>query len=176
MKTINLACNNCGAPLKVPEGTRHLTCGHCNTQLQVEHSGGAYFTLLEKINERTEQAAGHLETITLQNELSLLDREFEMESRGDRVRHKSGSESEPSVGGSLMGGAIAVVGGLIFTITATQMGAPLPMSLFGILFMAAGLFMAFSGSASTGNYEWRKAQYQNQRKALLQKLKAKKSE
>jgi len=174
MKTISLTCDNCGAPLVVPENTRHLTCSHCNSRLEVQHSGGAIFTtLLERIEKQTEQAAGHLATIKVQNELAQLDREFDMESRGEMVRDKNGRESEPSSVVSLVGGVMAVVFGLIFTFTAAQMGTGI-MPLFGLLFVGMGFFIAIAGTGQTNRYAQRKSRYQRRREELLHKIQNKK--
>ena len=58
MPTLALNCNNCGAPLSVPDGVRFLTCSFCQSQLEVVQEGNAAFTkVLEQLQERTEQVA-----------------------------------------------------------------------------------------------------------------------
>ena len=67
--TIN--CNSCGAPLKVSDTARFITCTHCSTQLQVQHSGGAVYTeILGQIAEQTREMAGDLETMTVGSVMS----------------------------------------------------------------------------------------------------------
>ena len=107
MKLISIACNNCGAPLDVPLKTRYLTCSFCESRLEVQQSGNAYFTsVLEAVSEIKEDVG----TIKLQNELERIDREWEMERSGLLVTDKHGRSSVPSTGHLVMSFLVAGFG------------------------------------------------------------------
>lgn len=56
MELVTLACNECGAPLRVDVGVRFLTCEHCGARLEVHRrDGGAWTKKIEKLEERIER-------------------------------------------------------------------------------------------------------------------------
>ena len=77
MKVISISCNHCGAPLDVPLKTRYLTCSFCESRLEVQQSGNAYFTSVLEAVSQIEEDVG---TIKLQNELERIDREWQSRS------------------------------------------------------------------------------------------------
>lgn len=44
VQLLSMACNNCGAPLRVPADVRFVTCQHCGAQLAVETQEDVAFT------------------------------------------------------------------------------------------------------------------------------------
>jgi hypothetical protein len=95
-RLLNLACNHCGASLDVPEGTRFLTCSYCSSKLQIEHSGGAWYTsVLDQIQKNTEAVANDLDTVKLQDELEILDREMDMTCERYLSRDAKGKLRDP---------------------------------------------------------------------------------
>jgi len=88
MELIPLSCNNCGSKLKVGEGTKFVTCKHCDAQLAVRHEDGAAFTDVIEAAARVEASAAAIEAhveklgsdnerLFLQGEIERLDREWE---------------------------------------------------------------------------------------------------
>lgn len=78
MRVQALSCNNCGAPLDVPESSNYITCSHCGSRLIVRRTDSAAYTeVLNRIDERTERMSGDLAVIRLHNELERLDREWQ---------------------------------------------------------------------------------------------------
>ena len=111
MPTLALNCNNCGAPLSVPDGVRFLTCSFCQSQLEVVQEGNAAFTkVLEQLQERTEQVATDVERLKLQNQLLSLEHEWDRQSRDLMVHNKEGRPHVPTVGGAI---AMLLIGGLM---------------------------------------------------------------
>jgi hypothetical protein len=171
MDTISVSCNKCGAPLEVPDKTRFLTCSHCGSRLEVQRSGGAYFTsVLEEISRNTEKMSSDLEVIRLQNDLERIDREWQMKRQGLMTHNKNGGESEPSIGGAVVGGGIAIVFGVIWMIGAFSMEAPFVFPLFGFVFISIAFWNIVSSVNKSNEYESLKRQYESQRSAFLEKM------
>jgi len=82
VKLESIACNNCGAPLQVPESVNYVTCNHCESHLAVKRD--EHLTYTEKIKEiehRTKQMQDELERLKIDNELAKLDRPWEPRKR-----------------------------------------------------------------------------------------------
>src|SRR5579864_8384583 len=98
MNVINLACNHCGAPLEVAEGTKFVTCRFCSSRLAIEHSESAFYSrVLEALENQTSALSQDLETIKIQNEIERLDREWQMQRESLCRRGKDGQLQEPTV-------------------------------------------------------------------------------
>jgi hypothetical protein len=182
---IDLTCNHCGAALQVGNDTRFVTCTYCGSRLEVHHSGGAAYTsLLQSIDQRTEQIAEDVETIKLQNELERLDREWQMAREASLTRNKDGSMSEPSATSSIVGSVIGAAFGILWTIIAVAMsfgassaGAPAPFQfiscifpLFGVIFVIAAIAMGIKGVTRGSQFSQRSQEYQAQRDRLLRAI------
>src|SRR5262245_30947289 len=111
----SVICNHCGAALDVPPGTRFATCSYCGRKLQIHHTGSAIYTeVLDSIEQRTQQMANDIQTLKRQNELEALDRQWAEQRAQFMVRSRSGRTSEPSAFGSVIGGVVAAVFGVIW--------------------------------------------------------------
>jgi len=175
----SVACNNCGAPLQVPEEANYVTCVHCSTQLSVKRTGNARFT--EAIDDLREQ----VEKLTRQNELEALDREWALERESFMVSGKHGRRRLPTKTGSLIGGIVITVFGLFWTsmaagITGTASnfggggigGAFACFPLFGLLFVAAGIAISIYAYRKAHDYEQAHRRYQQRRREILEKREA----
>lgn len=171
MKLLSLNCNHCGAPLEAPEKTRYLTCAYCNSRLEVKREGQAVYTeVLEAIEERTSRIAEDVETIKLQNELERLDREWTMRRDRYMTRDKDGHMRVPSVGGSLAGGLIAGVFGVLWTGFTLSMGAPAIFPIFGAVFTVVAIVGGFTGLNRADQYRQAKTAYEARRRKVLAEL------
>ena len=122
MELLSLACGHCGAPLEVPDGTRFVTCGYCSSKLEVHRSGGAIYTeVLEALQKRTEEIAGDVEILKLQNELERIDREWQSTRESCMIRGKDGGLSEPSPVAGTIAGVIAIGFGIGWIVVAASM-------------------------------------------------------
>ena len=134
MRLVSLNCNQCGAPLEVPEKVQFASCAYCSARLSIQRSGGAvYSQTLDEVEKRTEQIADDLETIKLQNELASLDRQWMLDRDNYRVKGRDGEYSVPSQAGSIVGMILAAGFGLFWTVGAASMKAPFFFPLFGTL-------------------------------------------
>ena len=110
MKTIALNCNECGAPLDVPESARFVTCSFCESRLSVEQTGNTYSTvLLEKLTATTEGLADEVRRLRAKTELASLDREWEQTRDSLMIQGQNGRKSEPSYVAAAMQAVVIVV-------------------------------------------------------------------
>lgn len=164
MKLIALDCNNCGAPLEVPQKLRSVTCGFCNTKLAVKHEGSAVYT------EVIESIAAKVETLVQQNEIERLDREWELR-RGDfEMRGKDGRTFMPSIAIGVLTMVVAGGGGLIWTMFAASMRVPVFFPMFGVLFIVVGLVMGGIIITKGRAFSGAQARYRRRRRELMRDL------
>ncbi|MEN6496033.1 MAG: hypothetical protein ABFD16_17260 [Thermoguttaceae bacterium] len=180
METLNVSCNQCGAPLEVPRGTRFLTCNYCSARLEVHQSESASYTsVLEAIQEQTARMAQELGAIRLQNELEQLDRQWTIERTQYLVRQKNGTTSEPgvSVAGLLFVCLftlffVTVTGGI--GVSAVVLGAPgiLAFVAFAMAVFAVVAFVSIlvSSIQRVTQYAEARRQYENRRAKLLDQI------
>ncbi len=171
MSTIALSCNHCGAPLEIPHEMRFLTCSHCGSRLGVKHSGSAVYTsVLERIEKQTEEIAGRVQTLELQNELERLDREWEMERRNFMTVDKHGRESEPSAIAGLVSG-LAIIGfGLIWIVGIASNGGNGIVAIIGVALIALGIFLMFSTYKESNLYAQCRTRYEERRNGLVNRI------
>ncbi len=177
--TESLLCNSCGAPLEVPESANFAKCQHCHTSLRIHRAGGATTTeVMEKLAETTSQLADQVERLTKQNELKILERDWEAERSSLLVRGKHGSRHVPGKGVAWGIGAMTVFFGGIWTVMAIAITSSGPdwgpfrvakfvFPLFGIGFMLAGIFGSTMVYHRAKQYEAAEREYQRRRDSIL---------
>jgi hypothetical protein len=176
MKVTKVCCQGCGADLKVDEGIRFVNCNYCGAKLEIVHDSTTTHTrVLEKLEKQSDEMAGDLKVIRLQNELEKLDREWDRDMQGFMVAGQNGEKSIPSTGGSIIGGGVAIVFGVIWMGVAGSIGAPGPFQLFGLVFIGFALFGMIRGSSKAGQHQEAQARMQDRRTQLIGEIeKAKK--
>jgi len=178
MKTINLTCNHCGAPLEVAEGTNFVTCRFCSSRLAVEHSDSAFYTrVIEAIEQQTNALSQDLETIKVQNEIERLDREWQMQREQLCHRGKDGQLREPTVTASIFGSVIFALFGVFWLImggTAASGGGDKSMlsiiSLVGFGIIVLAVVGAIRGLPKARKFEDSKVSYESRRRRLVADL------
>jgi hypothetical protein len=169
MELVSLACGHCGAPLEVPDGTRYVTCGFCSSKLEVHRSGGAIYTqVLEALQKRTEEIAGDVEILKLQNELERIDREWQTARESCMIRGKHGGMSEPSPIAGTIGGIVAIGFGIFWTIGAGSHFPP--MALFGLLFIGIAVFGLIYNLKKSNDYSAIKEDHEMRRARVLREI------
>jgi len=169
-----LACNHCGAALEVEASTRFVTCAYCGSRLEVHRTGNsAYTSVLDAIDQRTQQIAENVEIIKIQNQLEQLDRQWQMQRDSLMVRNKDGTSTEPTV----IGNAIVIVMGLFamgfaifWMVMAFSMGAPFPFPCFGLIFLIVVPLGIFSQLQKSKRFEQSRASYEEERQRLQDML------
>jgi hypothetical protein len=171
MKITKVCCQGCGADLEVDEDIRFVNCNYCGARLEVVHDSTTTHTrLLEKLEKRSDEMAGDLKVIRLQNDLEKLDREWDREMEGFMVTGENGERSIPSTGGSIVGGVVAIVAGVIWMGFAGSIGAPGPFVMFGFVFIGFALFGMVRRSAKAGNYQSAHERMQGRRARLVAQI------
>ena len=171
MKITKVCCQGCGADLEIGEEMRFVTCNHCGSRLEVVHDTTVTHTRqLDRIEKSTRQMAGNLKVIELQNDLERLDREWDSERQGLMVRNKDGSASEPGFAGSMIGGGVGILIGLVWMIAVASTGAPGIFPLFGLVFIGVSVFNMVSGSNKAGKFNDSRSLYQQRRNHLIAEI------
>lgn len=188
MKLLTLTCQQCGAPLEVPAKIKQLTCQFCGTRLQVQRTGSAAYTeVLDEVAESVARVAETTEQLRIEQEISRLDREWQLGRERFMVRGKDGQLSVPGKTGVMFGGAIAVVFGIFWMLfaggIATLIGSGIhaagggPLSLlpglfpcFGLLFIGVAIFGTISAFRKADDFARHQQQYHAERSRLLAEL------
>lgn len=171
MQTETVTCGGCGAPLAIPENVEYVACRFCQAQLHVQRNQSVVFTeVLQSLQQQTERLADNTEILRLQNEIALLDREWDQRTAELMVHGKNGRVSVPDKTSAVVGGAFIAVFGLGWTCFAGAMFPP--MALFGILFVVLGLFNVFKQYNNAERFAQLQSAHQLQRHRLREQLKA----
>lgn len=171
MKVTKVCCQGCGADLQIDESIRFATCNYCHARLEIVHDPTVTHTrLLEDIGRTTERMAGNLRVIELQNDLERLDREWESRKQGFMVTSKNGHRSIPSEAGSMVGGAIGVIMGVVVLAVTIQIGGPAP--LFGLLFIGIAIFGMVNGTSKATGYKNAESAFIQRRNNLVRQIEA----
>lgn len=119
------------------------------------------------------ESTSQLECIKLQNEISQLDREWELERENYLITGRYGGRHVPTRSGSVIGGMVIVGFGTFWTIVAFTIthNSPWPFiaavfPLFGILFVIGGAAMSAHSFIQAGKYEAAYHRYQERREQL----------
>jgi hypothetical protein len=184
MELIPLNCNNCGAPLKVDEDTRFVTCKQCDAQLAVRHEDGAAFTDVIEAAARVEASAAAIEAhverlgadnerLFLQGEIERLDREWDSRRESLLVRRKDGHSYEPT---RTAPAVIALVVLLAFAPAVMISMADGDSELGAIVWVGGAVFagvivLAFNNlNRQAARFQQARAEHEDEREQLLDKL------
>ena len=75
----SVRCQHCGASLKISDGLRFITCGYCQSELEVVKDESAVYTeTLTRLQENSDAMAESIKVIEVQNEIERLDREWQV--------------------------------------------------------------------------------------------------
>ena len=155
MRIESLTCNNCGAPLEVPEGANFIRCNHCDRQLAVRRDSSVTYTeLVQQVAERTERLTDQVVQLSYQNELNSIDQAWERERESLLITDKRGNRREPSYVGAAIGGVLLSGFGLFFTAAAGPLG---------LLLIVAGLFVGLFGWFKAAEFERARRRYRRRR-------------
>lgn len=170
-RLLPVTCNQCGAPLSVPEDVRFVTCAHCDTSLSVEHEGDAYFTrALEELGEKAEQIDAKLDSVERQLQRQNLDLQWEIDRKKLMVRSKEGDLVVPKRADSPGSIAQLAIGGVIIcvflTIASQVSGGGAMFGLFAVIAGVAMLFGIISEHSKAVRYERARRRYRDSKARL----------
>ena len=73
----SVRCQHCGAALKINDGVRFVTCGYCQSELEIVRDASTVYTeVLTRLQENSDAMAGSIKIIEVQNEIERADREW----------------------------------------------------------------------------------------------------
>ena len=166
MKVLSIACNNCGGPLEVPNKVRFLTCNFCDSRLEVQQSGSTYYTnVLEAVGDLKHE----IESLKLEGKLQRLDRDWQEQREGLKVRDKHGRSYIPSKAGTVVMMVVMIFGALVVFGMWSSMSSGMPAGLILILVV----IVLVIGSIHLGKakeYEEKRARYTRKRRELMREL------
>jgi DNA-directed RNA polymerase subunit RPC12/RpoP len=187
MQLESLSCNNCGAPVDVPQRANFITCAHCGSRLAVRRTETAHYTeVLDRLQAHAYRVDRDLQYLRTQNELLLLDQAWEEESKQYMVRTKNGATVEPSLGHvitSVIAAGIATIIGIMFAcrlIGPSHSADPFitpntgpffaPIIIFIVIMVAFTLLGTIFAYTKYNAYKSAEAKYIARRNALLSHL------
>lgn len=173
-KAVKVCCQGCGADLQLADGIRFLTCNFCGSRLEVVRDPTTTHTrLLDEIHRKTENMEGRLRVIELQNEIELLDRNWERYRESCLIRGKDGTLSEPSLAAAqVIGVGSLIIGGVILLLCLSNWnsgGASMGL-IFVVGFIIFGAFNLIHGTETARSYEGARVTYQLRRNTLLKAI------
>lgn len=166
MQLETIACNQCGAPLSVPEAAKFVRCNHCAASLAVRRNESVTYTeVVEKLVAHTSKLTEQVAHLRYQTELSRIERDWESERKKHLIKQKDGSLSEPTHGGAMLTGIASGIGGAIalFIGFTTK---NIPFALFGLAAVAIGLVSAVAQSHKAKEFDRAKKRYYGRRGRL----------
>lgn len=158
MRIESLACDNCGAPLEVPEQANYVRCNHCDSQLAVHRGASVSYTeLVDKIVQRADRLTDEVARLGYENELARIDRDWDRERESLMFTDKNGRRHEPSMAGAMIGAVIAGVIGIVATASAGP---------FGLIFLLIAVIAGVVGWVKASDFEAAKRRYRHRRAAV----------
>ena len=187
MQLESLSCNNCGAPVDVPQSANFITCAHCGSRLAVKRTETAHYTeVLDRLQAHAYKVDRDLQYLRTQNELLLLDQAWEEERKQYMVSTTGGAPVEPSLEVVILGVIVALivtgVGGAMACAIAGSSRNAGPFSgsdtglvysvaiLMIVLVIAATLSWCIYAYTKYSSYKSAEANYIARRNALLSHL------
>lgn len=168
-----LTCSSCGAALEIPPGVEYANCRHCGSSLRIRRTESAVFTeLLQGMQAQVDQLAQNAERLQLQNDLLILDRDWERRAAELAIRGKYGHSHPPSQIGAAFVGIIGTGFGVFWTTAVAQTDAPRLMVAFGMLFIAIAIVSSIVISVKSSRYQQLQRKYQEQRADLNRRLRS----
>jgi hypothetical protein len=173
-KAVKVCCQGCGADLQLADDIRFLTCNFCGSRLEVVRDPTTTHTrLLDELHRKTEVMEGKIHIIELQNELELLDRNWDRYRESCLTRDKDGTLSEPSLAAAqVIGYGSLIIAGVILLLCLFNWNSG--GILIGLIVMGGfiifGVFNLIHGTETARSYEGTKLTYQLRRSTLLKTI------
>lgn len=174
VKSVKVCCQGCGADLQLADSIRFVTCNFCGSRLEVVHDPTTTHTrLLDAIRRNTSEMAGNLRVIELQNDLELLDRNWDRYREACLTRGQDGTLTEPNLAlAQVIGVGSLILGGLIllFCLFNWNRGQSSVGLIWVTGFVVFGAYHLTLGSEKARSYEGAKLSYGMRRAALLRAI------
>jgi hypothetical protein len=177
MKITRVCCQGCGANLEVDETVRFVTCNYCHAKLEVVCAPSVTHTrVLEEPENNTRQTEGNLRIIGLRNDLERLDWEWESRRQGLMVSNKHGQRHIPTAAGSIAGGILVTIVGVIWIGAKVSMGAPIFVPMFGVVFICVAVYSIIKGTSMAAAHQRADLDFNSRRSGLVREIEKAKRE
>jgi hypothetical protein len=161
----NVACNQCGAPLAIPDAAKFVSCNHCGANLAVRRNESVTYTeRVEELAEQTADLAEQVAHLRYQNELERIEREWQQEREKFVVTDKHGGWHEPSAMAATVVSVLVIGFGVFWTIMAAGMFPP--FALFGLFFVGFAIYGMLSTQRKAREYQQAYEAYKHRRARL----------
>lgn len=174
MSLTSFTCTNCGAPIKIDESTRFITCIYCNTQLEIQDDDTDDSDENDEVEEETElkgetaRLASELALARLNKKLEKLDQEWE----DSPYEYPSGGWIQSTIAAAL--GIGLGIGSFNFVRPAADVGWF--FIALGILFalggIAAGIGSYIYTNRKRAEYDEAEQEYNERREKILEQIRA----
>ena len=174
MEIETLSCNNCGAPLKVPDIANFVRCNHCDSQLAIRRKDSvAYTELLQSLHEKTDSLhdktdslLDQMQSLAYQNAIARVDREWEREKKQYYIRNKEGHEFEPTMGSLVFSAIVLTIMVVIFFTILSKFPPGMGAGPMFALMIVVGIGMVCFQYFKVKEYASAKRSYQRKRKRI----------
>lgn len=174
IQAIKVCCQGCGADLQFADGIRFLTCNFCGSRLEiVREATTTHSRLLDELHRKTDRMEGKLRLLELQNELELLDRNWDRYRESCLTRDPQGGFIEPNLAGSqVLGYGALTLGGVILLFCLANLNTTNgAQSLFFVIILAGfGIHQLRSSSEKARSFNGAKISYQLRRSTLIRSI------
>ena len=170
MKITKVCCQGCGADLQIDETIRYVTCNYCHARLEIVHDTTVtHSRQLDKIERTTDQLAGKLKVLELQNDLEHLDREWEKFREAVLPRDEKGQLCEPTAATAILSGILGIGVGLVLLIACIS-NREFGWALMCLPIFAIALWIMRNSGEKAEIYQMQRYRYTTTRKTLLHRL------
>ena len=167
MEMQSLNCNHCGAPLEVASSANYVTCSHCSTQLKIRRTASTAFTeQLDQLESNQGEMLEKLDRLERQSRLATLERDWDNQVQDFMVTDNDGVKKLPTEGNAIFGMIFVVAFGIFWMAMASRISPP--MALFGILFIAFGIFGSLRVRNKAEEFRRARRRYQQQRREIIE--------
>jgi uncharacterized Zn finger protein (UPF0148 family) len=176
VKLTAVSCENCGAPLKVREDARFVTCAHCETQLKIDRTEGAVSTIV--LEEKVAELADDVDELRVEAAVARLDREWAEERERAMIRTRDGTLVVPLERNGTTSIYLAIVGALAFCGMGWWMlslpgrhsdAAPMMLLAFAVLIGVVGVSSGNRVIRQARAYSAAEERYRERRERLLER-------
>jgi hypothetical protein len=164
-----IICNSCGTNIEIEDTIRFVICNSCSKSLEIIKTNSSIFTKVvqqqtKKTNTKTITTSG----VSIQEKIELLDNEWKNTLPNYMVQGQL-----PSADGHLttFGMIFMILFGIGWIITTIRIGAPIPLSLCGVVFVFIGIWQLINHLNRTEEFNTKKGEYEKKRSQLMAKIK-----
>ena len=175
---MKIRCQGCDTDIEVDEPSRHINCNYCDARLEVSTDGGfAHTEQLEKIARNSSRKAGDSTQIRLQNDLKLLDHDWDQLRIGLMLAEKHGHAPQPPMSKFQRAGIMLIALMILVPIMEALIPShPIICGVLTLAFIVGAIYPKYGGYAQPPSYYEQLSDYQSRRRSLIARIEREKSD